>query len=305
MVSNSEIFSVANLPENSILYISINVESNHPMRSLVEQTDPAPDLDLNRIVRILGPGSRRYFVDHVIDGTQGVAEIDFSKGQYKGVIIGCSAHSANTDAEPLAPWQQEVIELIRTAALEYEIPYLGICGGGQLGLLALGGKVGPNPAGVGFTPERERSLVIRGTEIALTESGRSDPLFTGCKPCFRMTAIHSDFMQKVPANSEFKVLANSSDIPNQAVAYKDHVRLLGLHPELDQSFLNETAEILVEANAFPQITRPVLRDAFRNIEPDRSSNYQILKNFLEHFCATYKHRQSPANQAYSATNQEV
>lgn len=276
-------FTIPSLPEGSVLYVSVNVALGHPMRNAVEMTDPMPDLDLNRIIRILGPASRRYFAEQVVDGTQGHFPDDLSA--YRGVIVGCSAHSANLDEGPLAPWQEQAIRFIKRAVHNYRLPFLGICGGGQLGLLALGGKVGPNPAGVGFHPECERSLVIRTTEIELTEDGRTDALFEGCPSKFGMTAIHSDYLKTAPESYGFVVLANSSDIPNQAIRYGDRVRLLGLHPEVGRSFLDDTAEAVIRMGGFSSVPRDVLRQAFSGLCPDPDFNYLVLKNFLINFCA--------------------
>ncbi|WP_137939591.1 hypothetical protein [Chitinivorax sp. B] len=278
-----EDFFISGLPERSVLYISVNVAPDHPMRPAVEVTDPVPDLDLNRIIRILGSSSRRYFAASVIDGTHQALPEDLTG--FRGVIVGCSAHSANLAASSLAPWQERVIAFIQRAVKDFGLPFLGICGGGQLGLHALGGEVGPNPIGVGFNPERERSLVIRTTKVELTQAGCNDPLFEGCPPHFGMTAIHADYLKSAPPDKGFVVLANSQDIPNQAIGYGDRVRLLGLHPEVGRGFLNDTAETIVSTGGFSPLPRDVLRETFANICPDPQSNYLILKNFLTHFCA--------------------
>lgn len=282
-------FVIPGLPEGSVLYISVNVSPDHPMRLAVVVTDPAPDLDLDRIIRILGPSSRRYFATPVVDGTHHALPEDLSV--FRGVIVGCSAHSANLAAGPLAPWQERVVAFIQRAVNDFGLPFLGICGGGQLGLLALGGEVGANPTGVGFNPERERSLVIRTTEVELTAAGRDDPLFEGCPPHFGMTAIHADYLKTAPSDNGFAVLANSQDIPNQAIGYGDRVRLLGLHPEVGRSFLDDTAETIVSTGGFSPLPRDVLRETFAGICPDPQSNYLILRNFLAHFCAREWSRQ--------------
>lgn len=283
MKSNDVEFVVDSLKENSILYVSINVTQDHPIKAAAMQADPLPDLDLNRLILLLGSGSRKYFYDIVIDGTCEALPEDLSG--FSGLIIGCSAHSMNAADGPLEQWQKQVIDLVRRAVLEFNLPYLGICGGGQLGLTALGGKVGPNPKGVGFTPERERSLLIGTTQIELTEKGKIDPLFRGCKEQFGMAAIHADYMIDVPLEKGFTVLANSPKIPNQVVAYGDKVRLLGLHPEVTRSYLDESVDYLLDAGAFSSIPVDELKRAFSGVCPDSQSNYLIVSNFLRYFCA--------------------
>ncbi|MEZ4364001.1 MAG: hypothetical protein R3B48_27760 [Kofleriaceae bacterium] len=282
-VENQRLFEVPGLPERSVLYVSANVAPDHSLRAaVVAHMDPLPDLDLNRITGSLGPGSRRYFVERVLDGT--VDELPTDLRGLRGLVIGCSAYSVNLERGPLKPWQERVIALVRRAVLEYKLPYLGLCGGGQLGLVAMGGKVGPNPAGVGFDPSQPGSLVIRTTQVELTEAGKHDPIFDGVQPVFGMTAIHADYMAEVPAQG-FTVLAHSEDVPNQAVAYGDRVRLFGLHPEVTAEFLSRTMQPVIDAGAFPSVPRDVLRDTFAGLCPTPESNRKILGNFLRHFCA--------------------
>jgi GMP synthase-like glutamine amidotransferase len=276
-------FEVPGLPERSVLYVSANVAPDHPLRAaVVTHMDPLPDLDLGRITSSLGDGSRRYFVERVLDGTSEQLPRDLSG--LRGLVVGCSSYSANLERGPLAPWQERVVALIRLAVLEYKLPYLGLCGGGQLGLVALGGRVGPNPAGVGVAASQPGSIAIRTTEVELTEAGRRDPLFLGVPPTFGMTAIHADYMAEVPSEG-FTVLAHSRDIPNQVVAFGDRVRLLGLHPEVTREFLARTIEPVIAAGAFGSVPRPALREAFANLCPTPESNRLILQNFLTHFCA--------------------
>lgn len=282
MKNNDVEFVVQSLKENSILYVSINVAQDHPMKAVTKQTDPLPDLDLNRLTLLLGTGSRKYFYDVVIDGTCEALPEDLSG--FSGLIIGCSAHSMNAADGSLKQWQQQVIDFVRRAVIEFNLPYLGICGGGQLGLRAFGGNVGPNPKGVGFTPEKERSLLIGTTQIELTEKGKIDPLFRGCKERFGMAAIHADYMVDAPREKGFTVLANSSKIPNQVIAYGDKVRLLGLHPEVTRSYLDGTVDSLLDAGAFSPIPINELKRAFSRVCPDPQSNRLIVSNFLRYFC---------------------
>jgi GMP synthase-like glutamine amidotransferase len=276
-------FDVPGLPERSVLYVSANVAPDHPLRESVETyMDPLPDLDLGRITTSLGPGSRRYFVERVLDGT--VDELPEDLSGLRGLVIGCSAYSVNLERGPLKPWQERLIALVRRAVFEYRLPYLGLCGGGQLGLVAMGGRVGPNPVGVGFHPDRAGSLVIRTTQVELTEAGKADPLFDGVPASFGMTAIHSDYMAGVPQDG-FTVLASSADIPNQAVAYGDRVRLLGLHPEVTREFLTRTIDPVIEAGAFAVVSKQVLRETFSGLCPTPEGNRRILQNFITHFCA--------------------
>lgn len=283
MIDQENEFSIDGLAENSILYISIQASECHPMRDAVLITDPAPDYDLTRLVRLLGAGSRKYFSARVYDGTRMEFPADLSS--FKGLVIGCSVHSVNPMDGPLFPWQEKLIEFVRHAVIDCKIPFLGICGGAQLGVVAFGGTIGPNPRGLGFEPDRERSFLVRETLVTLTESGECDPLLENCKLQFGMAAMHSDYMHSVPEEKGFKVLANSNDLPNQIVAFGSNVRLVGLHPEVTREFLDESVENLLDAGAFSELPRFKIEEAFSSISPDYMSNYNIVKNFLVNFCA--------------------
>jgi GMP synthase-like glutamine amidotransferase len=272
------------LRERSILYISANVHASHPMHALVRNhIDPLPDLDLGRISRALGPWVRRYFADHVIDATSEDLPSDLSR--YAGIVVGCSVHSVNTEKCALAPWQERLVQFVRRAILERDLPYLGLCGGGQVGLVALGGAVRSNPRGVGFTPEQTGSLVVRTTEVRLTEQGRVDPLFAGCPSSIGINALHSEYLAEVPSDPRFRVLAHSADIPNQVVAFGDKVRLFGLHPELTFDFLQATANEVIARGGFSSVPRDQLRQAFAKFKTTPYANTLIIRNFLARICA--------------------
>ncbi len=179
------------------------------------------------------------------------------------------------------------MNLIRLAVHEYKMPYLGMCGGGQLGLVALGGRVGPNPRGVGFAPETEGSLLVRTTEVELTEAGKKDPLLKGMPPAFGLQAIHSDYLSEAPADEGFEVLAHAADIPNQIVAYGDRARLFGVHPEMSRTFIHQLAEGFIATGAFPVPTAS-LQAAVDGIRETAEANDLIVKNFLSEFCAPYE-----------------
>ena len=283
------------LPERSVLYISATIHPDHPLHALFRKhVDPKPDIDLGRLVQSVGPWVRKYFVENVVDGTCEDLPNDLSK--YHGLVVGCSMHHVSPERGELAPWQRNMMDLIRRAVFDYQLPFLGLCGGGQVGLAALGGRVGPNPKGVGLNPEQEGSLVLQTTTIELTEEGRSDPIFRGCPPSFGMQAIHSDYLREYPEG--FRVLANSAGIPNQVLAFGDNVRLLGIHPELSGDFVHRVSEVVINSDALRseksfephqkqamhEETRKVVR-RFGVLVDTPEANELIVPNFLQHFCA--------------------
>ena len=118
------------------------------------------------------------------------------------------------------PWLKPEKQAIRTAVLELEMPYLGICLGHQLLASALGGEVRPAP-----TPE------IGVFEVELTEPGRAHPLFAGLPPRTRFLQWHAAEVTSPPAGAS--VLASSSACPVQALAVGERAFGLQFHAEVD------------------------------------------------------------------------
>ena len=275
------------IPKQSILYISINVDHEHPLRNVVvEHMDPLPDLDLNRITSLVGEHIKPYFRP-VIDGTISPLPTDL-KG-INGIVVGCSGHSVNLDKGSLKPWQTKLIDFVRNAILEHDIPYLGLCGGGQVGLVALGGKVKSNPPDVGTFSSDIGAMVIGATRLELTSQGRKDSIFDGCPNEMTMTAIHADYLADLPLENKCEVLANGTNLCNQVVGYKEKVRLFGVHPEISQEFLDRTMAPILNEGGFSVADRQDVENAFHNINPTSNDNKKIIENFIMKICKKHYH----------------
>jgi len=278
---------IPGLPERSVLYVSATVHPNHPLHATFRRhVDPAPDFDLGRMVEGAGSWIRPYFAERVIDGT--TEELPRDLSGYRGLVVGCSLHFVNPERMPVAPWQQRIMDLIKRAVFDHDMPFLGLCGGGQLGLVALGGRVGPNPAGPGVAPDQAGSLVLRTTPVRLTEEGQRDPLFKGCSPTMGMIAIHSDYLAECPA-SRFTALAHADDLPNQVVGYGARARLFGLHPEMSARFVRRMAEAVIGTGEFgPYPKEALFRAVSEGVRETDESGAIIMRNFLSELCAPYR-----------------
>lgn len=106
-----------------------------------------------------------------------------------------------------------------------KVPFLGVCYGHQLMGMALGAKVGRDPAGVEFG----------NTPIELTEAGRRDPLFDGIPNAFDALESHQDSVQSLPEGAT--LLATGRHTPIQAFRYGDWLRGVQFHPEHDPDIL--------------------------------------------------------------------
>lgn len=132
------------------------------------------------------------------------------------VMVLGGAMGANDDEA--YPFLTGLKEFIRTA-VQREIPYLGICLGGQLLAAALGAKVTSNAF-----PEQGSSSVM------LTEEGCSDRLFEGISQAFITFQWHNDSFA-IPG--EGVRLAFSGTCRNQAFRVGSRAWGLQFHPEVD------------------------------------------------------------------------
>lgn len=274
--------SIPGLRDGSILYVSATVHPDHPMHTTFRRhVDPAPNFDLGRSMKSVGPWMRRYFADRIIDGTTEPLPRDLS--MYSGLVVGCSLHYVDPERGAVAPWQLAIMDLIKRAVHDHDLPFLGLCGGGQLGLVALGGRVGPNPAGTGLAAA-EGSAVVRTTELQLTEEGSRDPVFDGCDGPMSMVAIHSDYLADAPSSAGFTALAHSADIPNQVVGWGEKVRLFGIHPEMSSDFTRSVAGHVIEAGGFGAYPADEVYGAVAGMADTSLANRHVVPNFLSKFC---------------------
>ena len=111
----------------------------------------------------------------------------------------------NVYEERKYPFLREEKEFLR-AAVEADVPVLGICLGAQLIACACGAAV-----------TKAAAKEIGWSEVALTDAGKKNPLFGGLPPRLAVFQWHED-MFDVPEGGE--LLASSPECPNQAFQYR-------------------------------------------------------------------------------------
>jgi len=109
--------------------------------------------------------------------------------------------------------------------VEAEIPYLGVCLGGQLLAAALGAKV---------VSHRWEELGM--LPLSLTEAGKTDPLFGGIPAQFHTFQWHHDSFD-IPDGGV--LLAGSEACPHQAFRVGDCAWGLQFHPEVTESIIRD------------------------------------------------------------------
>jgi len=188
--------------------------------------------------------------------------------QYGAIIaLGGSQHVYDTDSYPYLLKEKE---LIRTA-IEQELPYLGICLGGQLLADVLGGSV-----------KRDSSAEIGFYDIPFTVTGQQDPLFRGLPDYQKVFHWHEDSFD-LPSGST--LLATNATTKNQAFRYSRCAYGLQYHIELNSQLF----DLWLEYPEFKQAIIATVGDkAYREIQYERPIQYQtysdhtsiLFENFL-------------------------
>lgn len=139
-------------------------------------------------------------------------------------IIGIVMSGSPRDAwvpDPINAKLSEVIHQCHRRAL----PFLGVCYGHQLLGVAMGARVGREPAGV----------ELGNVPIALTEAGRNDPLFAGVPAEFSALQSHQDAVLSLPDGAE--LLATGRHTRIQGFRWGEWLRGVQFHPEHDPEIL--------------------------------------------------------------------
>lgn len=175
------------------------------------------------------------------------------------IVLG-GTMGANDDL--LHPFLGELKNLVR-AVVAAEIPYLGICLGGQLLAAALGAKV---------VSRRWEEL---GTlNVSLTECGKADLLFNGIPEEFSTFQWHHDSFD-IPA--EGVLLATSAACPHQAFRVGASAWGLQFHPEVTESIIRDWCAC---DKATSLMTEELLIPFEANLANHLRTARKIMNNFL-------------------------
>ena len=135
------------------------------------------------------------------------------------IVLGGAMGAGDDDRYPFL---REVKRVIR-CCLDRDIPFLGICLGGQLLADALGGEVTPHSHG-------ENGIC----RVTLTDKGVEDPLFAGIERNFVTYQWHDDSFDLPPG---CLLLASSPDCPHQAFRHGACVYGVQFHPEVNAAIV--------------------------------------------------------------------
>ena len=189
-----------------------------------------------------------------VDAHRGKFPEDLTR--FQGIIIGGSLEDPFKGTEK--PWVKRTYVIIRKA-IKGKIPILGICGGLQFTVRALGGEVVLNPKGKEFG----------SIKVWFTKNGVSDPIFKGLGGAIMVASSHKCMARNL--KSGWRLLASSGLCRVQAIAIGRHIRLLQFHPEMKTGELKNLARVRG------------LDEGVGRMENTKKAGKKILQNFLDHF----------------------
>jgi GMP synthase-like glutamine amidotransferase len=176
---------------------------------------------------------------------------------YAAVVTLGGPQSAN--AHDKHPYMVQEKEFLRHL-VEQDIPYLGMCLGGQLLASALHATV-----------TRHHTYEIGFYEVQLTSEGQTDPLFQGLPGYQQVIHWHEEIFD-MPGGAV--KLASSENTPNQAFRIGRRAYGLQYHIEVSPAML----DIWFGYPDYKKLIREVLGpDGPDKIASDRSTHYPIYK----------------------------
>lgn len=166
---------------------------------------------------------------------------------FSGIVL-TGSQTMVTDRKP---WSESVAQWA-AQAVAHEVPLLGICYGHQLLAHAMGGRIGPNPAG------REFGTV----EIMLDPEARDDPLLSAMPPRLLGHVCHSQTILELPPGATR--LAHSQRERCHAFTIGRCAWGVQFHPEFDtqasRTYVEQFAPQLQSEGQSPEQVLDEVRD---------------------------------------------
>jgi len=184
------------------------------------------------------------------------------------IVLGGPQHAAADDKHPYLVQEKALIR----KAIEQDIPYLGICLGGQLLAHALGARV-----------TKHHMIELGFLEVELTEEGKADPLYQGLPDHQKVFQWHMDVFD-IPVGGVR--LATNSNALNQAFRYRQHAYGLQYHIELTPDMFHNWLQYLPNDQEVVDALGP---DVSNRLERESSLYYStfcshtriMFENFLK------------------------
>lgn len=201
--------------------------------------------------------------------------VDASRGKlpnptkYSAIVMGGSVKDPVKGQEK--PWMRRVYKFIKLAKNK-QVPILGICGGLQFTVRALGGEIIYNPEGRNFG----------NSTVKLNKNGQKDLLFKNLDKKFIVQSSHKCIARGLQPN--WKLLGSSKKSPLDIIAIGKNIRLVQFHPEMQAVNARSLAKMRKDAFIAEGFTTeknfPKLLKSFKDT---RKVGRKILKNFLSYY----------------------
>lgn len=208
------------------------------------------------------------YADYLIESGVAFSVIRACEGQALPDLAGVSAvivlgGAMGVNDGDRHPFLQQVKQFT-VHVLNSQIPFLGICLGGQLLAHVLGAGVTLN------SPWEEKGTL----PVTLTAAGAADPLFNGISRRFMTFQWHKDSFS-IPAGAE--LLASSLTCPNQAFRFGVNAYGLQFHPEVDRHIVKNWSSWSPETMA---CSEDLLADFLACAAAYNEASRRLLFNFL-------------------------
>jgi GMP synthase (glutamine-hydrolysing) len=184
---------------------------------------------------------------------------DPPEGDWDAVVLTGSASSVHEEEA----WS---VNAGRWAAKQVQrgVPVLGVCYGHQLLAHSLGGRSGPNPAGLDYG-------------VQTVKAHQSDLLFTGIDESFEVIQVHGDAVLELPPGAHS--LASSPLTTHEVIAFSPKSRGIQFHPEFDEHYVRSVLD--VRAELLEQRSPGFAAGVRSRLHPVPQAP-KILHNFLEY-----------------------
>lgn len=192
--------------------------------------------------------------------------------KYSAIVMGGSVKDPVKGEEK--PWMKRVYKFIRLADKKL-VPILGICGGLQFTVRALGGRIIYNSKGRNFG----------NSMVKLTSNGRKDLLFKNLPSKIIVQSSHKCIAKALKPG--WRLLALSKKSPFDAIAIRDNIRLLQFHPEMGIKIAKGLARMRREtliAEGF--VDRKNFPKFLKSLKDTSGTGKKLLQNFLKYFVTT-------------------
>jgi GMP synthase (glutamine-hydrolysing) len=180
------------------------------------------------------------------------------------IALGGSQHLYEREKYPYFSMEEALIHQI----VQQDIPFLGVCLGGQLLASALAGKV-----------KRHSETEIGFYDIPLTVEGIADPLYAGFPGYHTTFHWHEDTFE-LPKGSI--LLASNSITTNQAFRYGQRAYGIQYHIELTPAMLDNWMSHFdsPEDALDKELVDAIIQDSQCQFVQYRAHTHQMLENFL-------------------------